>query len=866
MVTTPLDMKYAYKRGRSLERRKSISESARIPDLSGNMSDDFYRYKVEAFTRDCIDYKDALNLLETLYQNDKFDLLEAATQRVMNDVIPCVESDKLPDCISYIGSKDIGDINKDRLTETARMYKSIDRIVKNHKNLTKRFNMNLKGKSDKEKCYKICEMVNTYKSSLIVKFNICLEELTYLGYINDDRISDKSIVENVSKYFLMLDNNRDDDIANYRDSIKSSKVLSEGADSNVKFLMEFTYDPFTMEKPEYKATNWKNTINEWLLDSDKNINTLAELARQNLDNIYALNTILEYVNDYCRINESDFDPMTIFSKINTSVSGTAAHNIINVIEENKINDASDLVDNMTTIWEAEVNDEVYADGSTKPETFTSDEIDKFQLQNMIDDAQTVGEFLDQLEKSSMKESPLKIDRVVTASDEDLNESNIIDHTDANGYITMKIRSYIYEGGIEDIYNMLESAESCINNILYNSKSRVYYNISENHFDIYLRSKYKLVLSEAQELSRGFVNSDKQIICDIHNRVNAYDSLMESSIGVVTSVLENASYAATVTVPEVSLVFEMMAPYLSKDTVTEFLELCRTEANPRYDYIKNALSSYTEETMNPYADHESVFSLTLQTMSLNEGVASNIKSAVGDLAKPFKKKDKKADTKNNVETKVDSSTDKDTKPESAKVDKDEKSSSDNKTHDDGRNADTQKAINSINDARLVWQGIKSKMKGASAKEQEMSRDLDMEFNHLLRTMKATYGTDHREEIITGEVNHSISKIIKIGIGLAGVGAATGNVVIPIIGAVALFARSKYLTLKEKKLILDEIDIELQVIDREISRAEQSGSTKKYRQLLTIQKNMQRRRQEIYYDLARKGNRIPMASTKGLRERE
>ena len=143
---------------------------------------------------------------------------------------------------------------------------------------------------------------------------------------------------------------------------------------------------------------------------------------------------------------------------------------------------------------------------------------------------------------------------------------------------------------------------------------------------------------------------------------------------------------------------------------------------------------------------------------------------------------------------------------------------------------------------------------------------MEFNHLLRTMKATYGTDHREEIITGEVNHSIAKIIKIGIALAGIGAVTSNFVIPIIGAVAIFARSKYLTLKEKKLILDEIDIELQVIEREISRAEQSGSTKKYRQLLTIQKNMQRRRQEIYYDLARKGNRIPMASTKGLRERE
>ena len=90
MVTTPLDMKYTYKRGRGLERRKCVTESARIPDLSGNMSEDFYRRKVETFTRDCTSYKDALNLLETLYKSDRFDLLESSTQKVINDVIPTV--------------------------------------------------------------------------------------------------------------------------------------------------------------------------------------------------------------------------------------------------------------------------------------------------------------------------------------------------------------------------------------------------------------------------------------------------------------------------------------------------------------------------------------------------------------------------------------------------------------------------------------------------------------------------------------------------------------------------------------------------------------------------------------------------------
>ena len=852
MVTTPLDMKYTYKRGRGLERRKCVTESARIPDLSGNMSEDFYRRKVETFTRDCTSYKDALNLLETLYKSDRFDLLESSTQKVINDVIPTVESAELPNCISYINSIDIGNVNRDRLIEAAKLYKSIDRIIKNHRNLSKRFEMNLNGKSDKEKCYKICEMVCTYSLSKFVKFNIAIEEVAYLGYMNGNRMSDKVMVEHVSDYFLMMDDNNHIDIDHYRDSIKDSKIIAEGADVNVKYL---THEP-------KKSSYWRDRLNEWKVDPDKKIDTLVELARENFGNINVLNTIMEYVNDFVHINNMDFDPMTIFTEANIAVSGNAARNIMSVIEENNISDSDDIVSTMRTIWEAELNDEVYDDGTKTPETFTSDEIDKFKMHNMIVDAQNVGEFLDQLEKTSMREACLNIGEIILANDTDLNESTIVDHVDANGYLTMKLRSYAYSGVVDDIHDLMESSINCINNMLYNSDSVAYYTIYENHFDISIRSKYKVILSEAQELNRGFSRSDKDLICSIYRYVEAMDSITESSIGLITDKLNSEDYAATVTPQEAGLVFDIMSPYLTEDTKNEFLELCKVEANPKYEYIKQTLSSINiredvNKEFNPYIDYTYLFDFSWATMnlnegwavkSINEGVASNIKKAVGSVAKPFTK-----DKTNKVENKVPAEDDKEdtsSKPDNSKA------------VDDS----PKRAINSINDAKLAWQGVKAKMKGASAREQEMCRDLDMEFNHLLRSLKATYGTDHREEIITGEVNHSISKIIKIGIALAGVGVAAHSAVIPVIGAVALFARSKYTTLKEKKLILDEIDIELQVLEREIQRAEQSGSTKKYRQLLTIQKNIQRRRQEIYYDLAKKGRRVPMQSTQGMRSRE
>ena len=850
MVTTPLDMKYIYKRGRSLERRKSISESVHIPDISGAMNDDYYRHKVENFTRDCINYKDAINLLETLYNNNRFDLLESTTQKVIHDVIPTIESAELPICISYINSANIGDINRDRLIETVKMYRSVDRIIKNHKNLSRRFEMDsMKGKSDKDKCYRICEMVCTYSLSKFVKFNIALEETKYLSYINRYNISDTALVEHVSNYFLMLDDNTMDDIEHYRTAIESSKVIAEGADINVSYLTR---------NNNRKYASYINTLNEWKMDPEKNINTLVELARDNFSSFSALSTILEYVEDFKRINEIDFDTMTIFTEFNSAMSGEAAHNIMSIIEEHNVPDVDNLMSNIKAIWEAEINDEVYADDTTKPETFTSDEIDKFKLHDLITDAQAVGEFLDQLEKTSMKEPSLKIEKTITANMNDLNESTVVDYTDCNGYITTMLRRYSYGGNVEAVNKMLESSMSCLSNILYPRNSTVYYTLSEDSFDIVVRSKYKLILSEAQEIHKGFTDFDKKFICDINQRSNFLDEMSESNIAWVMNVLEEPSYAASVTVQEAALVFEMISPYIAEGTIDEFLELCRHEANPKYDYIKDALSNITEGgEINPYVNHNDVFNLALETMMLTEGVASNIKSAVADVTNMAKKVNPKNKQKNDDQSnKVDNN---------AENSKDDKSKSDDIDSSNEGN-ETKRAISSINDAKLAWQGIKSKMKGASAKEQEMSRDLDLEFNHLLRTLKATYGTDHREEIITGEVNHSISKIIKIAIGLAGIGVAAHTAVIPVLGAIALFARSKYTTLKEKKLILDEIDIELQVIEREIQRAEQSGSTKKYRQLLTIQKNMQRKRQEIYYSLAKKGQRIPMQSTQGLRGRE
>ena len=138
MVSKPLNLKYVYKRQRYLEKRNSIAESSNydINYLSDDSNKSLYKWRLENFFNSCTDYKSAISVLESLYEKDDYELLEKYCQVVINDIIPLVENANLGDCLDTIRSSNIGDINIDRLVETTKMYKRIDRIIKNHKNLS----------------------------------------------------------------------------------------------------------------------------------------------------------------------------------------------------------------------------------------------------------------------------------------------------------------------------------------------------------------------------------------------------------------------------------------------------------------------------------------------------------------------------------------------------------------------------------------------------------------------------------------------------------------------------------------------------------------------------------------------------------
>ena len=829
-------------------------------DLSDNYSDTIYKWKLENFFNNCTDYKDALSILESLYKDNKYELLEKYCQVVMNNIIPLVESSSLGDCLDNIRSSDIGDINKDRLLETAKTYKRVDRIIKNHKNLSKKFKLESfsnKAISNKDKIYSICEKVDTYTLSPFVKINIVFEEVSYLCYSEGVNISPESIVEYATDYFLLRDNNTKEDIDSYRRAIEESRVLPFGSEKNVEFLMESN----NIKNSSY----WADRVNKWMINPNKDIDSLLEIAKSNLNDITALNEINNIIKDFVKINSIEYDLKSLIENIE-SLSGTEAHNIITIIKENNIEDSDTLLEDLTNIWEADVNEEIYyADGNKERMSFTSNDIDPFKVHNLITDAQDAGDFLSKIEKTSAKESPLNIHRIKREKDK-INDDNILDHIDGNDHISTNLGSYSYNGSIEEAYKFVDSTVKCLNNILYNRDSYAYYTLGENSFDINLRSKYSIILSESQELNRGFNTYEKSIICDLDKNAKLLESLINTPIEAIMDKLQDRKYAGTITAEEAGLVYEIINPYLESgnNAFTDFIELCNEEANPQYNYIKYICSGIEKEPFNLNEDHVTRLDFCANIMGIDEDTVNraknNIKAAVNDLNPANKIK---SSLKNNNEA--------DYNKTNITVNKAKDVSKDNKPT-------PEKKPISMNDMKLAWTGVKGKLKNLSAKEKEFSRDLDMEFNHLCKSIESGLTVDHREEIITGQVKRSLSKAIKILMAWAGVGATVGTAAggfslapigtatAAVLGPIVMWAKSAMTSRKEKLLILDEIDIELQVLEREIQRAEASGSTKKYRALLTIQKNLQRRRQEIYYGLARKGRKIPMQPVQGLRGRE
>lgn len=150
-------------------------------------------------------------------------------------------------------------------------------------------------------------------------------------------------------------------------------------------------------------------------------------------------------------------------------------------------------------------------------------------------------------------------------------------------------------------------------------------------------------------------------------------------------------------------------------------------------------------------------------------------------------------------------------------------------------------------KLMGKGIGKAGRDVYAKQERLSKAADASFDHFSKSIKNALVSDRREAIIKGSIIPSFSRCVKIGIGLVVLGGVAKSVLIPVITALGAMGVSKHLTKKERILLLDEIDTELQVIEKEIQMADANNQTNKYRELLKCKKELQRQYQRIKFNV-------------------
>ena len=151
----------------------------------------------------------------------------------------------------------------------------------------------------------------------------------------------------------------------------------------------------------------------------------------------------------------------------------------------------------------------------------------------------------------------------------------------------------------------------------------------------------------------------------------------------------------------------------------------------------------------------------------------------------------------------------------------------------------------NTINMAIERVKKAATDLSDKEKIMSKTVDQSLENFGRGITDVYKTENREAIIRGNVLPPASRIIKMAIitGLAFL-VHPALAVISVLGHVAM---AKETRAKERSIILDELDVELNMCNRYIKQAEDKNDLKAVRQCLMIKKKLEAQRNRLRYKM-------------------
>ena len=830
----------------------------------------------------------------------------------INRVLPYVES--MGDVIYSIDNKnDLTKDQKDTLYEAARNYAVADRISNNHKSISNRFNIERENNRYKAMGLKflvesIGNMVSTYSVDNYQKMNITIEETYYFLNKNGIDYNDNDLIKYTLEYYLTQSPYiSDSEIKKYDRVISESYVV----DSSV---IDFnTKDCSTINKmvESYIFTNTKeidnlssmvektlaNTTKDDIIYNAESIAYLCwDLAKNKVfesdESLYSVsNLVVDAINDGLEKDAKSYSKEDIGSLINSLT--TVKEYVYNSGNSSDYNTASakfiaeslnPLLEKLSDIEEIVYNKsnlDVLSYFENFDQTYAFDRFDHTRYYDLVRETFGMDKFL------NVKEGRIARDNVFTSGrkaifESDINgfKDNITSYIGSDNTADICIRQYTFnEGKINEASNFLKNVCNEYNDILTarNNVSRAYYTINPGYAEIRMKDPTKIAMTE--EVKESVMNEiDPSICLYVNDILESGDKCSEvGSIKPIETMIAKMSKCEEFTYEQFKLALEAMSIIgIDPSVISAFAEKFN-------DYNFNAMisggainESYLKLANQEHLVNEDVNEYnTLDEASFEDKLeAYNCLSAIFEYSYPDSADDDDDDDDYDDDEDEEEDEKKDKKESGNNKEAFDKLRDENKhmakeveketiEHAPGHGKKKYKAKFNINDIKLALMGIKSKAKDLSTKDKEISNNLDNAMRALVKGIKDSLVSDRREAIIKGSVIPSFSRCIKAAIGLAVV--AHFSPAIAAIGAVGALALSKKLTDKERILLLDEIETEIEVVDKELALADSNNQIQKYRTLLTYKKDLQRQYQRIKYNI-RIGKDILPGSSAGFKSEE
>ena len=158
----------------------------------------------------------------------------------------------------------------------------------------------------------------------------------------------------------------------------------------------------------------------------------------------------------------------------------------------------------------------------------------------------------------------------------------------------------------------------------------------------------------------------------------------------------------------------------------------------------------------------------------------------------------------------------------------------------------------NSLKLAGEKLKKGIQKAADADKTISKNIDSSMSAFTRAAERAMTNDRRDAIIKGSVIPSASKVIKGAI-MTGAAWLVLGPAVAVIGVLGYLGVSKKLNDKQRKALIDEIEIELKMCQKYIDLAESKNDLKALKKLYTIQRELEKQRGRIKYRIAQKGEK-------------